>query len=66
MKCRNHPDVEAIWCCVACGRAFCERCVKMFAARGPSIATCPICGERCEDITQTEEAIVGWQRAYPF
>lgn len=76
MKCRNHPDVEATWRCLACGRSFCERCVKIFAAHGPSIATCPVCGEKCEDITQTEEAIVSreasfWDRlpaifAYPL
>lgn len=76
MKCQDHPGEEAPWRCVACGRRFCAKCVKMFAAAGASIATCPLCGERCEDVTQSEEAIVSrepsfWRRlpgifAYPL
>lgn len=64
MKCANHPEIEATWRCVACGRSFCGSCVKTLAARGISAAICPVCGGKCEDVTLTEEAAVATEPSF--
>jgi hypothetical protein len=69
MKCSNHPEVDAGWQCVACRKSFCENCIKMIGGRSEQVAVCPVCGEKCEQVTftQTERGIVSqgpsfWER----
>ncbi len=57
MRCLNHPEVEAKWRCVECRRAFCEKCIKMVGARADYAAVCSVCGEKCVDVTESEEAV---------
>jgi hypothetical protein len=76
MKCCNHPDGDGKWQCVACRRVFCENCVKTFGGRAEHVEICPICGEKCEDLSKSEEAVIAsetsfWARlpgivTYPF
>ncbi len=67
MKCVHHPSLDAKWQCVSCRRAFCQGCIKMIGSASACAAVCPVCGEKCIDITQTQEAIMTseasfWQR----
>ena len=64
MKCVNHSDVEAKWQCVSCGRAFCESCVKTLGGRAEHVAVCPVCGEKCDEIAQTMEAVVSEEASF--
>jgi len=64
MKCLNHPDVAAKWRCTACGKAFCETCVKMLGGRSEQVAVCPACGERCEEAVPREEAAISQEPSF--
>jgi hypothetical protein len=58
MKCIDHPDREAKWQCESCGTLFCENCVKMVGMRAVSVAVCPLCGQKCDDLQRIEESLI--------
>lgn len=63
MQCLNHPDVQARWQCVVCKRTFCPNCIKTVGGYAAQAAVCPVCGEKCVDIIQIEEAVIVEKRS---
>lgn len=64
MNCLNHPNCAATWQCTACGRAFCDTCVKMLGGHSEHVAVCPACGERCEDALIREESAISEEPSF--
>lgn len=46
--CASHSHAAAAWYCPRCQRAWCERCVHVFAAREVAEASCKACGDKCD------------------
>jgi len=48
VACQNHPSIEAVLRCTACGRVYCDQCVKPLAlAGGQARLFCPACSRPC-------------------
>lgn len=50
-KCENHAELDAVWACEDCEKAFCARCVKIDSSDGLPTRKCAACGGDIRPVT---------------